>query len=197
MALRRGCNQTRPMDTDARELMTELREDHRNMTTVLDLMDGIVVQMEAGKDPDFELFDEMMRYMTVYPDAVHHPKEDIVYGQLRSRRADLAEDLDHVPDDHNDIAHLGSLLRDEIEAINAGAAVRREKMIEDTSAYILRLRNHMRWEEEDLFKRIDKMLDDEPHTVDIEDLGHIKDPVFELEIEAGFRRLLASLRSTP
>ncbi|NCF15203.1 MAG: hypothetical protein GWP62_07840 [Gammaproteobacteria bacterium] len=184
------------MDTDARELMTELREDHRNMATVLDLMDRIVVQMEAGKDPDFELFDEMMRYMTVYPDAVHHPKEDIVYGQLRSRRADLAEDLDHVPDDHNDIAHLGSLLRDEIEAINAGAAVRREKMIEDTSAYILRLRNHMRWEEEDLFKRIDKMLDDEPHAVDIEDLGHIKDPVFELEIEAGFRRLLASLRST-
>ena len=184
------------MDTDARELMTELREDHRNMAVVLDLMDSLVEQMEAGKDPDFELFDEMMRYMTVYPDAVHHPKEDIVYAQLRSKRSDLAEDLDHVPDDHSDIAHLGSLLRDEVEAINAGAAVRREKMIEDTSAYILRLRNHMRWEEEDLFKRVDKMLDDEPQPVDIEELGHIKDPVFELEIEAGFRRLLASLRSS-
>jgi hemerythrin-like domain-containing protein len=182
------------MDTDARELMTELREDHRNMSIVLDLMDDLVEQMEAGKVPDFELFDEIMRYMTVYPDAVHHPKEDIVYEQLRSKRADLAEDLDHVPDDHSDIAHLGTLLRDEIEAIIAGAAVRREKMIEDTSAYILRLRNHMRWEEEDLFRRIDKMLDDDPRPVDISDLGHIKDPVFELEIEAGFRRLLASLR---
>jgi hemerythrin-like domain-containing protein len=163
------------------------------MGTVLDLLDRLVEEMEAGKDPDFELFDEIMRYMTIYPDAVHHPKEDIVYGQLRSRRADLAEDLDHVPDDHNDIAHLGTLLRDEIEAVNAGAAVRRNKMIEDTSAYILRLRNHIRWEEEDLFKRIDRMLDDEPHKVDIEDLGRIKDPVFELEIEAGFRRLLESL----
>jgi len=193
MALSRGREQTGLMDTDARELMTELREDHRNMAIVLDLMDGLVEQMEAGKDPDFELFDEIMRYMTVYPDAVHHPKEDIVYGQLRGKRPDLAEDLDHVPDDHNDIAHLGTLLRDEIEAINAGAAVRRDKMIEDTSAYILRLRNHIRWEEEDLFKRVDKMLDDEPHKVDIEDLGRIKDPVFELEIEAGFRRLLASL----
>lgn len=181
------------MDTDARELMTELREDHRNMAIVLDLMDGLVEQMEAGKDPDFELLDEIMRYMTVYPDAVHHPKEDIVYGQLRSKRPDLADDLDHVPDDHSDIAHLGTLLRDEIEAINAGAAVRRDKMIEDTSAYILRLRNHMRWEEEDLFKRVDKMLEDEPHKVNIEELGRIKDPVFELEIEAGFRRLLASL----
>jgi hemerythrin-like domain-containing protein len=193
MAFLRGGEQTGAMDTDARELMKELRVDHRNMGPVLDLLDRLVEEMEAGKDPDFELFDEIMRYMTIYPDAVHHPKEDIVYGQLRSRRADLAEDLDHVPDDHNDIAHLGTLLRDEIEAVNAGAAVRRNKMIEDTSAYILRLRNHIRWEEEDLFKRIDRMLDDEPHKVDIEDLGRIKDPVFELEIEAGFRRLLESL----
>ncbi len=173
--------------------MTELREDHRNMTVVLDLMDGLVEQMEAGKDPDFELLDEIMRYMTVYPDAVHHPKEDIVYEQLRCERPDLAQDLDHVPDDHSDIAHLGASLRDDVEAINAGAAVRREKMIEDTVAYVLRLRNHMRWEEEDLFKRVDKMLDDEPRKVDISDLEHIRDPVFELEIEAGFRRLLASL----
>jgi hemerythrin-like domain-containing protein len=173
--------------------MTELREDHRNMTVVLDLMDGLVEQMEAGKDPDFELLDEIMRYMTDYPDAVHHPKEDIVYEQLRCERPDLAQGLDHVPDDHSDIAHLGSSLRDDVEAINAGAAVRREKMIEDTVAYVLRLRNHMRWEEEDLFKRVDKMLDDEPRKVDISDLEHIRDPVFELEIEAGFRRLLASL----
>ena len=182
------------MDTDVRALMTELREDHRNMAVVLDLLDELVVQMDAGKNPDFELFDEIMRYMTVYPDAVHHPKEDVVYEQLRQNRPDLSEHLDHVPDDHNDIAHLSSLLRDEVEAINAGAAVRREKMIEDTAAYVKRLRNHMQWEEQDLFKRIDKMLDAEPQTIDVSKYEHIKDPVFELEIEAGFRRMIASLK---
>ncbi len=174
--------------------MTELREDHRNMTVVLDLLDGLIVEIEADKDPDFEMFDEIMRYMTVYPDAVHHPKEDIVYEQLREARPDLTEDLDHVPDDHNDIAHLGSLLRDEVEAVVAGGAVRREKMIEDATAYVRRLRNHIQWEEEDLFKRIDKMLDAAALQVDVSEYEHIKDPVFELEIEAGFRRLLASLR---
>ena len=130
--------------------MTELREDHRNMTVVLDLLDGLIEEMDAGGDPDFELFDEIMRYMTVYPEAVHHPKEDIVYEQLREMRPDLTEDLDHVPDDHSDIAHLGSLLRDEIEAVIAGGAVRREKMIEDAAAYVTRQRNHIQWEEKDL-----------------------------------------------
>lgn len=194
MVARPGWPHTAAMDTDARELMKELREDHRNMSVVLELLDLLVEQMDAGEDPDFELFDEIMRYMTVYPDAVHHPKEDIVYEQLRQARPDLAEDLDHVPDDHSDIAHLGSLLRDEVEAVNAGAAVRREKMIEDTSAYVRRLRNHIQWEEEDLFKRIDKMLETDAQTVDVSRYEHIKDPVFELEIEAGFRRMIESLR---
>lgn len=182
------------MNTDTRELLAELRQDHRNMARVLDLMDDIVTAMEAGKDPDFELFDEAMRYMTVYPDAVHHPKEDVVYEQLRVRRPDLSEGLESVPDDHADIARLGSLLRSEVDAIVAGAAVRREKMIEDTSAYIRRLREHMGWEERDLFKRIDTMLDATETSVDVAAYEHIKDPVFELEIEAGFRRLIESLR---
>ncbi len=182
------------METDARELMVDLRRDHENMTVVLDLMDRIVEDMEAGKDPDFELFGEIMHYMTVYPDAVHHPKEDVVYEQLRIRRPDLSEDLDHVPDDHSDIAHLGTLLRNEVEAINAGSAVRRDKMIEDTSAYSRRLRNHMRWEENDLFRRIDLMLDAEPYRVDTSMYDHIRDPVFELEVESGFRRLIDSLQ---
>ena len=164
------------------------------MARVLHLMDEIVIEMEAGKDPDFELFDEAMRYMTVYPDAVHHPKEDIVYAELRSGRPDLAEGLDDVPEEHADIARLGTLLRTEVEAVVAGAAVRREKMIEDAAAYITRLREHMGWEERDLFKRIDAMLGADAGKVDVSAYEHIKDPVFELEIEAGFRRLIESLR---
>ena len=51
----------------------------------------------------------------------------------------------------------------------------------------------MQWEESDLFKRVDEMLDSDENTVDVEQYLHIKDPVFELEVEAAFRRLLASL----
>lgn len=185
------------MESEARVLMKELREDHRNMSIVLDLLDDVVRQASSGQDPDFELVDEIMRYMTVYPDAVHHPKENIVYEQLRKKRPDLADDLDDVPGDHQDIAELGSALRDDVEAINAGAAVRRDKFIKDTSGYVNRLREHMGWEERDLFSRIDSMLDAEDHEFDVKEFEHIKDPVFELEIEAGFRRLLASLKPNP
>ena len=77
------------MESEARELLRELREDHRNMAVILDLLEGVVQQASAGKDPDFELVGEIMRYMTVYPDAVHHPKEDVIYDRLREERPDI------------------------------------------------------------------------------------------------------------
>ena len=183
------------MGTDTRELLDELREDHRNMALVLNVLDSTIETVAGGADPDFELVDEIMRYMTVYPDAVHHPKEDIVYAELLDARPDLSEELDDVPDDHRQIAALGGKLRDDVEAIIAGAAVRRVQFIEDAHDYVRRLRDHMQWEEAVLFSRVDKMIGDDSRAVDVEEFLHIKDPVFELEVEAGFRRLIASLKN--
>ncbi len=181
------------MESEARELLRELREDHRNMAIVLDLLESAAKQAYKGEDPDFELVAEIMRYMTVYPDAVHHPKEDIIYARLREQREDLAEGLDDVPGDHEKIAVLGGRLRDDVEAVIAGAALRREKFIEDVTRYVKHLRGHMTWEEDDLFERVESMLDMEPLEFDVSEYDHIKDPVFELEIEAGFKRLMSSL----
>ena len=182
------------MPPNAKMLMRELRDDHRNMAIVLDVLADVIQEAAAGNDPDFELVDEIMRYMTVYPDAVHHPKEDIVYRQLRRERPDLADGLEDVPADHDAIAELGTALRDDVEAIIAGGAVRREKLVGDMSDYVDRLRRHMNWEEGDLFKRIDSMLASDDRNVDIAQYEHIRDPIFELEIESGFQRLMSSLQ---
>ena len=165
------------------------------MALVLDILDGIAAAAKTGEDPDFELVDEIMRYMTVYPDAVHHPKEDVVYAELKKSRPDLAVDLEDVPTDHREIAEFGSRLRDDVEAIIAGAAVRRENFVKDTSEYVQRLKDHMQWEEDDLFKRVDEMIGEDGQAFDVEKYQHIKDPVFELEIESVFGRLTASLKS--
>ena len=174
-------------------ILDELREDHRNLARLLDVLENECRDIPEEGEPDMDLLHDIMHYMTVYPDAVHHPKEDVVYAELRMQRPDLADGLDHVPDDHRDIAILGSQLRGEVEAINAGAAVRREQMIEDTTAYVECLRRHMAWEESEFFSRIDRMMDAEPRKIDVAAFEHIRDPVFELEIEAGFRRLIRSI----
>jgi hemerythrin-like domain-containing protein len=183
------------METDTRQLMKELREDHRNMTQVLNVLEQVGESARAGENPDFELVDEIMRYMTVYPDAVHHPKEDIVYDELKSKRPELADGLDGIPKDHQEIAVLGMTLRHDVEGIIAGAAVLRVHLVNDLNEYVSRLRKHMQWEEDDLFQRIDEMIGEQSVAVDVAAFQHIKDPVFELEVESAFRRLLVSLKA--
>ena len=182
------------MKSGGKALLQELREDHRNMANILEMLDELVHQVEAGDDPDFGLLGEIMRYMIVYPDAIHHPKEDLMYSRLRERRPDLAEGLEDVEADHLAIAELGARLRDDVEAVNAGTAVRRGTIIADADKYALRLRSHMQWEEQDLFRRIDIMLDEEPQEFDVSRYAHTKDPVFGLEAESGFSRLLPERR---
>ncbi len=182
------------MESTNQLILTELREDHRNMAVILDLLEETAATTKAGDDPDFLLIEEIMRYMMVYADAVHHPKEDLIFAELQTHRPDLAEGLDDVPEDHWLIAALGTRLRSDVDAIIAGAAVRREQLIADINQYVRRLRSHMHWEEDDLFPRVDKMIAEDSHGIKVGDFLRIKDPVFEPEIESAFRRVMASLR---
>ncbi len=183
------------MESDIRQLLVELREDHRNMMVVLDLLKKTADFAESGEDPDFDLIEEIMHYMTVYPDAIHHPKEDLIYAELQTHRPDLSDGLDDVPEDHWQIAALGTRLCGDLRAIAAGAAVRRDQFVIDLNQYIQKLRNHIRWEEEDLFPRIDTMIDDDPHRINVGESLHVKDPIFQLEVEKAFKHLMASLNN--
>lgn len=182
------------MESTNQLILSELREDHRNMSVILNLLEETAETTEAGDDPDFLLVEEIMRYMMVYADAVHHPKEDLIYAELKTHRPDLADGLDDVPEEHWLIAALGTRLRSDVDAIIAGAAVRREQLVVDVTQYVKRLRNHMRWEEEDLFPRVDKMIAEDARGFDVGDSLRIKDPVFEPEIESAFRRVMAGLK---
>jgi hemerythrin-like domain-containing protein len=182
------------MQTEISTLMAELREDHRNMAIVLDLLDRVIDDIRNENDDVLELLAEIMHYMTVYPDAVHHPKEDLVYGQLQQHRPDLSSGLENVADDHKEIAELGVQLRNDIDAIESGTAVRRQQLIDDAASYVQRLRNHMQWEEADLFPRIDRMLESKSQPLDLTEFRSMRDPVFGASSQAGFRRLMESLK---
>ncbi len=68
------------------QVLVELREDHRNLRLLLDLLESESSSITVDDEPDFELLHDIMQYMTVYSDAVHHPKEDLVYDLLHHYR---------------------------------------------------------------------------------------------------------------
>lgn len=176
------------------DILSDLHEDHRNMSVMLDLLMRETEHIRDGDKPDFELIHDIMRYMTVYSDAVHHPKEDILYAAMKSRRPELAEGLERVEPEHEEIAKLGEALRNDVEAIASGAAVTREHIIADAIDYVQRLRKHIDWEERDLFRRAERLVKDERAMfVDISHLDQL-DPVFGPEREHSFTNLLENIK---
>lgn len=176
-------------------VLEELREDHRNIALLLNLLEMEADRINAGDEPDYELMHDIMQYMTVYSDAVHHPKEDLVYDAMRAHGDELAEGLEGVQPDHREIAVLGTTLRGDIEAIISGTAVTRERIIADMVDYITRLRKHMAWEEEDLFLKADELA---KQNADIcIDAAHLDDgdPVFGAVKASSFSNLLAHLQN--
>ena len=182
------------MDKTAAEVLAELREDHRNMALMLTIVERESNRMYAGDEPDYELLQDIMHYMTVYPDAVHHPKEDRLYAELRAFRPDLSTGFERITMDHRHIADLSIRLRDDIASINAGNPVRRNAVVADALRYVNTLRGHMQWEELDLFRRVDEMIRMGHDIFDSANFAHEADPVFGPEAEENFGRLFESIQ---
>ena len=104
------------------DLLDDLREDHRNMAAMLDLLGQQIEHVRDGERPDYELIHDIMRYMTVYSDAVHHPKEDLLYAAMKSERPEMAKGLERVGPEHQELAKLGEALRNDVEAVASGVA---------------------------------------------------------------------------
>ncbi len=184
------------MSNDVMEILGELRQDHKNMALLLDLLEHESNRIYEGEEPEYELIHDIMQYMTIYPDAVHHPKEDRLYAELKSVRPDLAAGFDRITLDHRNIAEKGLQLREDIESINSGSFVRRKTVVADALRYVNTLRNHMQWEELDLFNRCEEMAA-KGHAF-IVDSGfiHKGDPLFGDAAESRFKHLLDGIKKT-
>ena len=176
------------------DILEDLRQDHRNMSVMLGLLEREIKRIREEKSPDFELMHDIMRYMTVYSDAVHHPKEDVLYRAMRDAHPDLASGLEHVEPEHHRLAELSENLRDDIEAIASEAPVTRERIAANSREYVDFLRRHMDWEERDLFPRADALIKAE--TAMFVDISHLDkvDPVFGAEREHSFANLLHNIQ---
>ena len=177
------------------EVMEELREDHRNLTVLLNLLDREIARLERVEAPDFELLHDIMTYMTGYPDAVHHKKEDWVYARMAAVRDSMQADLERIEGDHAEISAFGNKLLSDIQEIEAGAFLPRADVVADAHRYLTRQRDHMRWEDTYMFPLIDSMkaeLDLSERSSRIADMA---DPVFGPEVLASFGSLLAAIRN--
>jgi len=81
-----------------------IHDEHRALAAVLSGLSAVVEGIHQGRyEPDFELLDAMIAYVTELPERVHHPKEDhYLFAALRKRCPDATSVLDGLQAQHRE-----------------------------------------------------------------------------------------------
>ncbi|MGI9331926.1 MAG: hemerythrin domain-containing protein [Gammaproteobacteria bacterium] len=171
-------------------LLDELSEDHKNVARLLKLLGRQLDAVAAADDADIELMIDAMRYMTGYPDRVHHPKEDLMFERLLDRDPDSADIVEHLRGQHEELAELGQAFLHTVQLVCDGSMVEREAFEETGRKYVELLRDHMREENEIAFPLARDMLTEEDWAYASDAFAGARDPIFGGIADQSFKELL-------
>jgi len=133
------------------DLLDRLNRDHRVLTRVLDLFDGLLDQFHEGGAPDYELMCEMLAYMESYSDQIHHPSEEEIFDRLRARTNENFPVLDLLTKQHQAISQMNKRFRRSLEGIVHEEVLRRDEVEVQGRELVKALREHLDLEETDAF----------------------------------------------
>jgi hemerythrin-like domain-containing protein len=183
-----------------KDVMRGLYQDHVHLAEIANIARQELEALEAGEEAEYSLLEDVMRYVTGYPDMHHHPTEDIVFAQLKVRFPDAGKHVDRILSEHAHLLERSRRFLEAIQAVEEGTIMRRDEFVHRGQAYLRLLGEHMRVEESRLFPMAQKHLSDADWA---EIGGRVKqqaDPVFGASVDEDYRQLwqrIQSQRQTP
>jgi hemerythrin-like domain-containing protein len=133
------------------------RNEHVRFAWLLDELERHLDRFHVGARPDYAMMLEVMRYMTRYADACHHPREDLAFLIAAKRESRVCRTVQELLDEHAAITQSGDDLVRLLEAVLGDALLARRDVEEPGRAYVRALRTHMR-REESLFPAVGRLL---------------------------------------
>jgi len=170
-------------------VLNGLHDDHKNIARVLALLNNELETLAEVHSPDYELLEDIMRYVTGYPDTHHHPTEDIVFQHLKERAPDTAAAIEHILSEHHELAASGRRFLAAVEAVEHEALVQRTELLALGRAYADLLRRHMDREEGYLFPQARQQLSASDWDEIDAEVEAQPDPLFGAAQRADFKRL--------
>ena len=162
---------------------------HANGVKGLDLLESEILAIEVGKTPDYPLLQDIMRYMTQYPDRFHHPKEDVVFAYIVKRDPEARADVDRLSKEHVSISSAGQKFDRLLRTTDFDSVGVREQLGTSGFAYIRALRAHMLTEETKLFPLAMAVLTKKDWQLIDEEVNATDDPLFGTTIAEEYQQL--------
>ena len=139
-------------------LLAQLRQDHLNLATLLEMIEEELAAFDAGDNPDYGVMFDVMHYLTNYPDQIHHPNEDLLFQKLLDRETALRATIEALFAEHERLAKTGYELQTLLEQIVGDAFVERAVVHDKLIGYLKMFKNHIGTEEREVFPGAEQVL---------------------------------------
>ncbi len=170
--------------------MEILRQEHANMTLLLDLLERQIAALRQEEDADFVLIGGIVDYFLTYPDLMHHPKEDILFHRLRELDPPAAEKASGLVSGHEALGLLArSLARAMVDHLLQETDESRLWLCGLGQDFIDKNRHHMAGEEQDFFPAALRTLSEEDWAALGSKISTREDPLFGGVVESRFQSL--------
>lgn len=170
-------------------ILTALRQDHTNMSRLLDALERQIDVSAAGQSVDLEIVKAIADYVIEYPDRFHHPVEDMVLDALRRRDAAAAKPSEGLTDEHQQIGELARAFHEAVESLLADEPTRRDDFLATARAFVAAMRAHIIHEDDQFFPAAEAALTAEDLEQLDRSLPKLDDPLFGAADRASYLRL--------
>ena len=163
-----------------------LRQEHRNIEKLLLVLEQELSLFARGERPDYEVIRAVIAYFEVYPDAYHHPQEDIVFKQLKARDPAAAESVGDLAAEHRSGAERLRRVAQAVQGVLMDREILRQTVDGIIRDFIARERQHVAMEERVFFPAAIKALQPQDWAEIASTLTDQKDPLFSEIVEERF-----------
>lgn len=179
------------------KLYEQLREDHRNLVRVLDVLERQVALYDTREEentntPDISLILDIMDYIQHYPDRFHHPLEEASFDYLISQGQGNQAAMEAIRTEHEALSASASKLRTLLNSIRLGEPVALTQLHDALNSFHNLQLAHLKYEEKTVFKDI-KTLDEDASAHILEQVQHRTDPLFAQVATQQFSELIKEL----
>jgi nucleotide-binding universal stress UspA family protein/hemerythrin-like domain-containing protein len=177
-----------------RPLIT-IGDEHRSLAAVIHGLEFLVREArETGTPPPFDLLRAMLHYIKVFPEALHHPKEDAyLFRKLRERTSEFDETLAELERQHVSGRQLVDKLEQSIARYEADPTHGFDAFAAAVARFASAQMQHMRLESKVILPAAREHLTAEDWAEIDRAFADNGDPRFSADNDEEFRQLFAQI----